>query len=122
MFDGDWWEPLVAREDLGVMVRSMNYNHLFVRNERLLAATGCTKPVSFPAEVASWELDVERREWKRRAGSGIGGSWSRNSLDSQNDRNLVWIYRMIEYQDDLYASISFGNGGGQAELWYYGRS
>jgi hypothetical protein len=122
MFDGDWWEPLVAREDLGVMVRSMNYNHLFVRNERLLAATGCTKPVSFPAEVAIWELDVERREWKRRAGSGIGGSWSRNSLDSQNDRNLVWIYRMIEYQDDLYASISFGNGGGQAELWYYGRS
>ena len=116
MFDGDRWEPLIAREGSGIMARSLNYNHLFVHHDRLLTTTGCTIPVSFPAEVAIWELGVERRKRKRRAGSGISNSWSQNSLDNQNDRNLVWVYRMIVYQGDLYATISFGNGGGQAEL------
>jgi hypothetical protein len=122
MFDGDRWEPLIAREDSGVMARSNNYNHLFVRHDRLLAATGASRPRSFPPQVAIWELDVARQEWKRRAGAGISGSWSNTSLEIQNDRNSVWVYRMIEYQDDLYATISFGNGGGAAELWRYGRS
>ncbi|MDA9976293.1 hypothetical protein N9F34_05770, partial [Alphaproteobacteria bacterium] len=121
MFDGDQWEPLIARDDSRVMARSGNYNHLFVRHGRLLAATGATEPTSFPPQVAIWELDVARREWKRRAGAGISGSWSNTSLETQNDRNSVWVYRMIEYKGDLYACISFGNGGGAAELWCYGR-
>lgn len=121
MFDGERWEPLVAREDSGVMARSLNYNHLFVHCDRLLAATGST-PSSLPSEVAIWELDVARREWKRRAGAGINDSWNDTALAFQNDRNAVWVYRMIAYQDDFYAAISFGSGGGAAELWRHGNS
>jgi hypothetical protein len=116
VFDGETWDPLVADDHSGTMAQSRNYNHLFVFNDHLLAATGMT-PERGPCEVAIWELNVANREWQRVAGAGIRGSWNGQAISVANPKNRAWVYRMIEFKNDLYTAISYGNGGGAAELW-----
>jgi hypothetical protein len=107
----DSWAPVVSTEYLleYSLSAANNINALITYGGRLLAGVGGT-----PGTAGVWELG-EGGLWAQVAGNGVDGSWG--SLGDQFQRSNGHVYRMYEFQGDLY--IGMGSEIGMGQVWRF---
>jgi hypothetical protein len=108
-FDGVRWTP-VGENIPGLWAWLDNHNHVVeYGNTLLLPADGKLGMVTL------WELANGRR-WREVAGTHLG-SWISNGVTPAGFLETAWIYRMVEFNGDLYVGFAGHRGAGQ--VWRY---
>ena len=123
IYDGKSWRPALPPTIPREIAYAKNFNATYIYRDKLVFSSGsCVIGDSEASIVRIWMLDVSSLQGDTGkpaciAGGAVAGGWDDAEIWNMNKRGLAWIYSLGEFQGDLVATMSFGNGGGVPSLW-----